>query len=88
MASFVEERQEEHGVEPICKELPIAPSTYYEHKAREADPSRLYRGEYIWNRSEWIKECSARSGTSHPSSLNRSTIPRHWQAPPHRTSGA
>ena len=41
MASFVEERQEEHGVEPICKELPIAPSTYYEHKAREADPSRL-----------------------------------------------
>jgi len=43
MASFIEERQGEHGVEPICKELPIAPSTYYEHKARQADPSRLPR---------------------------------------------
>ena len=30
-----------HGVEPICASLPIAPSTYYEHKAREADPGRL-----------------------------------------------
>ncbi len=43
MALFVEDRQAEHGVEPICKELPIAPSTYYEHKVREADPSRLPR---------------------------------------------
>ena len=29
------------GVEPICRTLPIAPSTYYEQKAREKDPSRL-----------------------------------------------
>ncbi len=41
MVSFIEEQREEHGVEPICKQLPIAPSTYYEQKAREADPSRL-----------------------------------------------
>ena len=41
MASFIEECQDAHGVEPICKELPIAPSTYYEHRARQADPSRL-----------------------------------------------
>jgi transposase InsO family protein len=41
MMSFIDEHREEHGVEPICKELPIAPSTYYEQKAREADPSRL-----------------------------------------------
>ena len=25
----------------ICLQLPIAPSTHYEHKAREADPWRL-----------------------------------------------
>jgi hypothetical protein len=25
---------------PICKVLPIAPSTYYEHLATRADPSR------------------------------------------------
>jgi transposase InsO family protein len=41
MVSFVDEHREKHGVEPICKELPIAPSTYYEQKARVADPSRL-----------------------------------------------
>jgi len=41
MVSFVDENRGDHGVEPICKQLPIAPSTYYEHKAREDDPSRL-----------------------------------------------
>ena len=41
MVSFIDEHREEHGVEPICQELPTAPSTYYEQKAREADPSRL-----------------------------------------------
>lgn len=39
--AFIDEQREEHGVEPICKELPIALSTYYAEKAREADPSRL-----------------------------------------------
>ena len=29
------------GVEPVCRMLPIATSLYYEHKAREKDPSRL-----------------------------------------------
>jgi len=29
-----------YGVEPICKVLPIAPSTYYEQKARQKDPDR------------------------------------------------
>ena len=28
------------GIEPICRMLPTAPSTYYEQKAREKDPSR------------------------------------------------
>jgi len=41
MVSFIDEHRDEHGVEPICKKLPIAPSTYYEQKARDADPSRL-----------------------------------------------
>ena len=38
---FIDAHRQAHGVEPICAELPIAPSTYYEHKARQADPSRL-----------------------------------------------
>jgi putative transposase len=41
MVSFIDEHREEYGVEPICGVLPIAPSTYYEQKARQADPSRL-----------------------------------------------
>jgi len=41
MVSFIDAHRCEYGVEPICGVLPIAPSTYYEHKAREADPSRL-----------------------------------------------
>ncbi len=39
--SLIDERREVYGVEPICRMLPIAPSTYYEHKARERDPDRL-----------------------------------------------
>lgn len=41
MVSFLDERRETYGVEPICTVLPIAPSTYFERKARAADPSRL-----------------------------------------------
>jgi hypothetical protein len=29
------------GVQPICNVLPIAPSTYHDHVAKRADPSRL-----------------------------------------------
>lgn len=41
MVAFVDAHRDAYGVEPICEELPIAPSTYYEHKARQADPGRL-----------------------------------------------
>jgi len=41
MVSFIDEQREAYGVEPICRVLPIAPSVYFEHKAREADPRRL-----------------------------------------------
>ena len=41
MVSFIDDHRETYGVEPICRVLPIAPSTYYEQKARQADPSRL-----------------------------------------------
>ncbi len=41
MVSFIDAHRAEYGVEPICRQLPIAPSTYYEYKARQADPGRL-----------------------------------------------
>lgn len=41
MVAFIDTHRTAHGVEPICAQLPIAPSTYYEFKARQADPARL-----------------------------------------------
>lgn len=38
MMDFIEEHRDEHGVEPICAMLPIAPATYYTHRARRLDP--------------------------------------------------
>jgi putative transposase len=40
MVTFIDEQRDKHGVEPICRQLPIAPATYYEHKACKADPNR------------------------------------------------
>ena len=34
MVRFVDVHRETYGVEPICAVVPIAPSTYYEEKAR------------------------------------------------------
>ena len=41
MVTFIDTHRRQYGVEPICRQLPIAPSTYYTYKARERDPSRL-----------------------------------------------
>ena len=40
MAAFLDQRRDVYGVEPICAVLPIAPSTYFRHKALERDPGR------------------------------------------------
>ena len=40
MATYIDENKDRFGVEPICNVLPIAPSTYYEHKAKQRDPTR------------------------------------------------
>jgi len=34
MVALIDTHRERYGVEPICAALPIAPSTYHEHKAR------------------------------------------------------
>jgi transposase InsO family protein len=38
MVAFIDEHRDEYGVEPICKVLPIAPSTYYEHLRCRREP--------------------------------------------------
>jgi transposase InsO family protein len=65
MVAFIDEHRDAYGVEPICEVLPIAPSTYYEHKARERDPDRRpprakrddkLRGEVrrVWNENHAV----------------------------------
>jgi hypothetical protein len=42
MVAFIDAHKAEHGVEPICAQLPIAPSMCFEHKVREIiDPDRI-----------------------------------------------
>jgi putative transposase len=40
MVAFIDDHREQFGVEPICRVLPIAPSTYFRHKAEQRDPTR------------------------------------------------
>jgi len=41
MIAFIDAHRAGYGVEPICRVLPIAPSTYHAHVAKRADPGRL-----------------------------------------------
>ena len=41
MIAFIDDHREVHGVEPICRVLPIAPSTYHAHVAKRANPKNL-----------------------------------------------
>jgi putative transposase len=43
MIAFIDAHRDVYGVEPICKVLPVAPSTYYAHVARRLDPGKLSR---------------------------------------------
>jgi len=38
--SFIDAHREDLGIEPICRELAVAPSSYHEHARRQADPGR------------------------------------------------
>ena len=40
MVSFIDAHRKVYGVEPICRVLPIAPSTYHAHIARRMEPTR------------------------------------------------
>ena len=41
MIAFIDEHRASYGVEPICHQLPIAPSTDHAHRVRRDDLSRL-----------------------------------------------
>ena len=41
MIAFIDDHRAAHGVEPICKVLPIAPSTYHADALQRRDPEKL-----------------------------------------------
>ena len=41
MIDFIDDQHEAHGIQPICKVLPIAPSTCHNHLAKRSNPSKL-----------------------------------------------
>ena len=53
MTAFIDAHRDVHGVEPICKVLPIAPSTYYQQAARQADPE--LRSNRAWRDEAWCE---------------------------------
>ena len=56
MIAFIDAHREAHGVEPICKVLPIAPSTYRAHAARRRDPGKAsHRARREMNLREKIR---------------------------------
>ena len=40
MVAFIDDHRKTYGVEPICRVLPIAPSTYFRRKAEQRDASK------------------------------------------------
>src|SRR5579871_6436899 len=40
MVAFIDDHREAFGVEPICRVLPIAPSTYFRHKQLQQYPTK------------------------------------------------
>jgi len=53
MVRFIDAHRTTFGVEPICAVLPIAPSRYYEWKARAREP---HRRPARARRDEWLSE--------------------------------
>ena len=64
MVAFIDDHRKQYGVEPICAVLPIAPSTYYNWKAREADPAlrsaRSLRDEQLCGEIQRVWEANFR----------------------------
>jgi putative transposase len=79
--AFIDAHRDEYGVKPICTLLPIAPSTYYEQKARQRDPSclpnRLRRDQALQPEIQrvWQENFCAYGARKTWKQLNREQIP-------------
>ncbi len=62
MVAFIDDHRGEYGVEPICAMLPIAPSTFYDFKRKQEDPTlrseRAKRDELLCEEIRRVHEAS------------------------------
>ena len=69
--SFIDSHREALGIEPICRELAIAPSSYHEHATRLADPgkrsARARRDDKIKEQIKRVHDDSSGLYASEPS---------------------
>ena len=73
MVAFIDDHRAEYGVEPICRVVPIAPSTYHVFKRRQKDPSLLCERA---KRDEWLRE---QIREVHEASLGVYGAPKVWR---------
>jgi len=68
MIAYIDRNKARFGVEPICKHLPIAPSTYHEVKSRPPSARRLRggRGVVHIHRTDWLRAVVSFLGETDP----------------------
>ena len=81
MIAYIDRHKDRFGVEPICRVLPIAPSTYYDahHRPRSA---RRHRDEEL--KAEIAGSTPSTSGSTAPARCGGSWVARGsvWPAAP------
>ena len=80
---FIDDHRDAYGVESICTVVPIAPSTYFWHKARHADPTR--RSARVQRDDGWRREIQ-RVWDDNQQIYGPRTVWRHLRRDGHRVA--
>jgi hypothetical protein len=87
--AFIDDHRGEYGVEPICRVLPIAPSTYHAHVAERRCPERASprrrRDEVLRAAIRRVRE--ANFGVYGARKPGGNSAARAWRLPAARWSG-
>ena len=81
MVSFIDDHRDVYGVESICRVVPIAPSTYFEHKAQQRCPdrrsARVKRDEVLREKiqTQWDADEQAYGARKMWKALKRAKVP-------------
>jgi hypothetical protein len=72
MIAFIDDHREAYGVEPICKVLPIAPSTYHALITQRIDASKRATTP-CWNNLPWRRD-SNQMASDEPGAVHRTSL--------------